>query len=111
MNGLRRWDIVIVPFPFVDADVEKMRPAVIVSRDDLLQRHDMAWLAMITSTLIAPWNSDITVEAVASTGLLRPSRIRIAKISTIDRQRIVRRVGSLAATDAKKVTAALKRWL
>lgn len=71
----------------------------------------MAWLAMITSTLIAPWSSDITVEAAESTGLLRPSRIRIAKIATMDRRRIVRRVGSLAPMDAKKVTAALKRWL
>jgi mRNA interferase MazF len=45
----RRWDIVVVPFPFTDQKTTKVRPAVVLSTDTLRERNGKYIVAMITS--------------------------------------------------------------
>jgi mRNA interferase MazF len=103
------FDVVLVPFPYVERLAEKRRPAVVISAPDVESRYGLVWLAMVTSAANAPWDCDIVISNLKVTGLPAPSRVRPAKIATADATRIVRRVGALASADAKALTEMLRR--
>jgi mRNA interferase MazF len=105
------YDVVVVPFPYSDRLAEKRRPAVVISSPALEKQHGLVWLAMITSAENRAWESDVTVTDLAGAGLPAPSRIRPAKIATVDGERIVRRIGALSAKDVRTVAAQLKKFL
>jgi PemK-like protein. len=47
-DGFTAYDVVIVPFPYVDRLAERRRPALVIS-SAALARHGVLWVAMITS--------------------------------------------------------------
>ena len=107
------FDIVIVPFPFSERAVSKRRPALVISNRAFIERHAHVVLAMITSASTAdssPWPSDVAIADPAAAGLHVPSVVRL-KVFTIDRALILRRAGTLGASDRKGVAKALDRWL
>jgi mRNA interferase MazF len=105
------FDVVVVPFPYADRLAEKRRPAVVISAPSLTRQHGLVWLAMVTSAENRRWSSDVPVDDLAITGLPVPSLVRPAKIATIDIERIVRRIGKLAAKEARSVEAHLRKFL
>lgn len=50
MGYLSAFDVVVVPFPFMDRPAVKRRPAVVVSSTEFNKVHEGKILAMITST-------------------------------------------------------------
>ena len=46
----KKWDIILVPFPFTDLSTSKKRPALIISPDEYNQNLDVV-IAFITSQL------------------------------------------------------------
>jgi mRNA interferase MazF len=104
------YDVVVVPFPYSDRLAEKRRPAVVISSPALEQQQGLVWLAMITSADNRAWHSDVTVSNLATAGLPAPSRVRPAKIATVDGERILRRIGKLSTKDARAVAAQLKKF-
>lgn len=110
MARYSRWDVVAVPFPFVEGDEAKHRPAVIVSANDLADRHRLYWLVMITSAAQGQWRDDIAIDDPKSVGLNVPCVIRPSKIATANEARISRRIGTLPARTRNALHAALKRF-
>lgn len=102
----RRFDVVVVPFPYSDQLAEKRRPALIVSADAFNRKHGLLWVAMITSSDNPRWDGDIPITAKA--GLPAPSVIRTAKIATIEPGRVVRVAGKV---DARTAAAVRKQLL
>jgi mRNA interferase MazF len=96
-------DIVVVPFPYADMLAEKRRPALVISNSKFNNKHGLVWVAMITSAENRSWPSDIELP-LAKTGLSAPSRIRVAKIATIDVARIVRKAGKIDTKTAESVS-------
>jgi PemK-like, MazF-like toxin of type II toxin-antitoxin system len=45
----RRWDVVSVPFPFIEGHATKRRPALVVSTDAFHRAHRACFGAMITT--------------------------------------------------------------
>jgi mRNA interferase MazF len=105
------FDVVVVPFPYADRLAEKRRPAVVVSARELEKRHGLVWLAMITSAENPRWDSDVAVSDLKLAALPAPSRVRAAKIATVDATRILRRIGRLSSKDAKGVKATLQKLM
>lgn len=109
MNIYKTFDVVVVPFPFVDSLKSKNRPALVVSSDKHFN-HPLSHsvLAMITSAVHNPWHLDIEITNLKSCGLLKPSIIRL-KLFTIDNRLIKERIGKLSLQDqhALKETASL----
>ncbi len=105
------YDVVVVPFPYSDRLAEKRRPAVVISAPVLEEQQGLVWLAMITSAENRAWDSDVAVSDLSVAGLPAPSRIRPAKIATVDGERIVRRIGKLSAKDRRAVMAQLKKFM
>jgi mRNA-degrading endonuclease toxin of MazEF toxin-antitoxin module len=104
------YDVVVVPFPYSDRLAEKRRPAVVISSPVLEQQQGLVWLAMITSADNRAWHSDVAVSDLTVAGLPAPSRVRPAKIATVDGERILRRIGKLSTKDARAVMAQLKKF-
>jgi mRNA interferase MazF len=102
-SDIARFSIVTVPFPYVDQFAEKRRPALIISKIELMTAHNLIWVAMITSAENRPWPEDIRVSSHQACGLPAPSVIRPAKIASIEASRIVSVLGSLGQDDAGRV--------
>ncbi len=99
----RRFDVVIVPFPYAGQLAEKRRPALVVSADVFNRKHGLLWVAMITSAANPRWDGDVPITNLDKAGLPAPSVIRTAKIATIEPARIVRIAGKIDGKAAKTV--------
>jgi mRNA interferase MazF len=106
----RSGEIVVVPFPYTDKLAEKRRPALVISSAAFNRKHGLIWVAMITSASNKSWPSDIDLP-LASTGLSAPSRVRIAKIATIDAARVLRKAGKIDQKTSKAVAKHLAEIL
>lgn len=101
------WDIVAVPFPFTDRNVQKKRPALVLTNSVYQEQHGHCILAMITSAKQSSWSTDIMIEDLDSAGLKSPSLVR-TKLFTLDDRLILRQVGELSKFDQKKVAKVLQ---
>ena len=99
------WDVVAVPFPFVDRAGLKRRPALVVSQESF-NRNGHSVLAMITTSSM-PWPTDSPLMQLSSSGLSRPCVVRL-KLFTLDNRLIIKRIGHLAEEDMIRVARALK---
>jgi mRNA interferase MazF len=108
----RRWDIVSVPFPFVEGDATKRRPALVVSTDAFHQMHRACFGAMITTARhmrdVRP--DDIEIKDLTRAGLPRPCVIRLARLATFEWSDRIRRAGTLDGGERRAVEALLQRW-
>ena len=104
--NLTKGDIVLVPFPFTDLSQTKLRPGVVLWVDS--QGQD------ITVCFISSQNLDcISIEPsdpeFTRTGLKLASKIRVARVVTLERRLIKRRLGSLGQQQIQHLNAALSR--
>ena len=107
MTSYDRGDVVLATLPFSDLTGVKQRPAVVVSAPhpsvDLLllpltSQHEHLQLGEFA---LADWKG---------AGLMFPSAVKRG-LFTLDRARINRRVGRLAAADQESLDRALRLWL
>lgn len=105
------YDVVVVPFPYADRLAEKRRPALVVSSAAMQAEYGLLWLAMITSAANQRWACDVEIGDLKSAALPAPSLVRPVKLATVDRTRIIRRIGRLGAADAKAVRNKLRELL
>ena len=104
---LRRFSVVVVPFPYSDRLAEKRRPALVISHEDLPEILGRVWVAMITS-VPASMLGDAVIADYLPAGLPVPSTLRASKIATLDSDRILRVLGRLGGRDEDTARAALK---
>ena len=101
-----RFDIVVVPFPFIDIETSKNRPALIISSSENFSK-DALVMAMITSALHTPWPLDVKIKDLDAAGLPVPSLIRM-KLFTLDYRLVIRKAGTLSAKDQVSFSKNLK---
>jgi len=95
------WDVVIVPFPFIEKGSTKRRPALVISKE-AFNKGGHAILAMITTKTHLPWPGDTEIGYHADAGLHMPCIVRL-KIFTLDNRLILKRIGHLSPNDIKEV--------
>jgi mRNA interferase MazF len=100
------FDVVVVPFPFVDAARTKPRPALVLSDAAFNRANRHTVLAMITRAAHTQWQSDHRIDELRPTGLRDPSVVRF-KVFTLDNRILQRRIGHLGDDDARGCAAAL----
>ena len=101
-----RFDVVVVLFPFIDADERKPRPGVVLSHREFNAEHKASVLAMITTAARSRWPTDVALADLSSAGLRHGSFVRL-KLFTLENALIARRIGNLATTDRRGVEQAL----
>ena len=87
-------DLVWVPFPHVEDNRLRSRPAVIVAAG-LAGSHDRCWALMVTAAANEPWPEDVPIPDHGALGLAIPSSIRVAKVATLPAAAATR-IGRLA---------------
>ena len=105
-----RWDVVAVVFPFLEGDQAKHRPALIVSTERLREKHDLYWVAMITTAKAGLREDDIPVSNHELAGLPESCVIRVSRLTTLSERQIVRRLGSIPPKQRNAVQALLRKY-
>lgn len=112
--SLTRGEIVLVPFPFTDLTVKKVRPAVILSMEP---RSEDVIVAFISSSLeskallLTDYLCEEKHPDFAQTGLKRSSTFRMSKLVTLHHSMILRKLGKASADIQKELDARLKKAL
>lgn len=84
MTSYKAGDVVWIAFPHVESERTRVRPALIVSDNMVGPDGSLCWAMMITNALRPDWPGDIIINDHQSVGLPHPSKIRTAKIATLD---------------------------
>jgi mRNA interferase MazF len=98
----RRFDIFLVTLdPTVGREIRKTRPCVVVSPDEMNEEIGTAIVApMTTKSHAYPTRVECTFQG-------KRGRVVLDQIRTVDRVRLVRRLGKLSAATSSEVLAVL----
>jgi mRNA interferase MazF len=104
----RRGEIHLVSFdPTVGAEIRKTRPALVILNDLSNQHSPITVVAAITSKFDPePYPTEVIVEPEES-GLPRTSAILLNQIRSVDRRRLMKRIGRAAPHTMRRVDRAL----
>ncbi len=107
-------EIVLTPFPYADLSQNKVRPALIISREEKLDKNlTIAFISSVIPEYVK--QSQITLREddkdFELTGLSRRSVIRCDKLATIDRSIILGKMGKLSDPLLEHVNLALRYYL
>jgi mRNA interferase MazF len=102
----KRFDVLVVPFPFTDSAAVKRRPALVLSAEPFNDRAGHLVLAMITSRENRGWPLDVEIRELRAAGLSHPSVVRM-KLFTLDERFVLRKAGKLATADVAAVQKSL----
>jgi mRNA interferase MazF len=95
--------------PSVGHEIKKTRPALVIQNDVGNRYSSLTIVAAITSSVSpVPYPVEVAVDPTTANGLDVRSSIRLDQIRTVDRQRIVRRLGVVDSATLAKVDEALK---
>ena len=109
MTVLRRGDTYLVEFdPTRSHEIQKTRPAVII-QNDIGNRHSpVTIVAAITSILSpTPYPVEVIIAPTHGNGLSTTSAIQLSQIRSVDKRRLVKRLGVVDPATMRKVDEAL----
>lgn len=104
-----RYDVVTVPFPFVDKSKTKRRPALVISNKEF-NRNNHTILAMITTKKEPAWLGDSQISDYADAGLRLPCLVRL-KFFTLDNKLLQKKIGHLSQKDSNQIAERLCSYL
>jgi len=84
--------------PTRGAEIAKMRPVIVVSRDEMNRNLDTIVVCPLTTKLHPRWRSRIPVTCAR-----RKAEIAVDQIRTISKNRLAKRLDDLPAVDAARV--------
>lgn len=114
--NINHGDVVLVDFPFASGARSKVRPALVIQNDRDNPRLLNTILVQITSTTHrAMEDTQVLVEVATpeglQTGLLIDSVINCVNLATVEKSKVLRKLGDMPPALMLKVHAALKAAL
>ncbi len=106
----KQGDIVLVPFPFTDLSGQKVRPAIILSRQENRDDVTVCFVSSINTKKIL-LNEILISEkdkSFADTGLKVRSIVKVTKIATLEKKVILGKLGMLGPENLNKIKGILK---
>ncbi len=109
MKTVIRGEIYLVEFdPAVGSEIKKTRPAIIIQNDVANRFSPITIVAAITSKFDEKlYPTEVLIHA-GEAGLKQDSVVVLDQIRTIDKTRIVKKIGKVSAFTLKRTDAALK---
>lgn len=103
-------ELVLLPYPFTDQEGSKVRPAIIISNDNFNKKcQDCVMIPLTTVIKDEPYSILINQEDLSLGKLLRPSRIRIDKIFTINKNLIMMQIGKINENTFLKIRSEISK--
>lgn len=90
----KAFDTVIIPFPFVDSNHSKLRPALVLSSEEFNLETKTVTCVMITSATRNAWSSDVEIKNLKQAGVKKKCYLRL-KIFTVQSTLIKKMIGKL----------------
>jgi mRNA interferase MazF len=105
----RRGDIFLVQFdPTVGHEIQKTRPALVIQNDVSNEYSPITIVAAISSQFSdPPFPREVVIEP-AESGLPKRSAVIVNQIRSVDRKRLLKKVGRLPAQSMERVDEAIK---
>jgi mRNA interferase MazF len=105
----RRGNIYLVSFdPTIGAEIQKTRPALVIQNDIGNQYSPATIVAAITSKFdLPPYPTEMVMEPEES-GLNRRSAVVLNQIRTVDRRRLIKRIGKASPEVMRLVDRAIQ---
>ena len=111
MVAVRRGDLVLVNLdPTVGVEIKKTRPAIVVSNDSINQFSQLVVVVPLTKNTAHLSPSHVLIPK-GSARLAFASKVVTEQIKAVDKQRVVKRLGSLPPSLLAQVEHALKNTL
>jgi len=110
MTFPRRGEIYLVSFdPTVRHEIQKTRPALIIQSDVSNEHSPITIEAAISSQFGSPPRPrEVLLATGGKSGLTQPSAAIMSQIRSIDRTRLVKRLGSLDPATMRRIDEAIK---
>jgi mRNA interferase MazF len=106
---LRRGDVFLVSFdPSLGHEIQKTRPAVVIQNDISNRYSPITIVAAISSSFSDPPHPREVIIEPGKSGLTKRSAVTLNQIRSVDRQRLVKKLGHLDSTTLRRVDEALK---
>jgi mRNA interferase MazF len=104
----QRGEIYLVSFdPTVGSEIQKTRPALVIQNDIGNQFSPVTIVAAITSTFdVPPYPTEVVMEPKDS-GLSQTSAVVLNQIRSVDRRRLIKRVGKASLSVMERVDRAI----
>jgi mRNA interferase MazF len=108
MTFPRRGEIYLVHFgPTVGHEIQKTRPALVIQNNVSNQYSPITIVAAISSQFGDPPHPREVVIKPGKSGLSKTSAVILNQIRSVDRQRLIKRLGAVDAATMKKSDEAL----
>ena len=109
MTQPRRGEVYLVNFdPVIGAEIRKTRPALILQNDVGNRHSPVTIVAAITSQFENPLYPTEILLHTGEAGVTKDSVILLNQIRTIDKRRMVRRLGAVRAETMQRVDRAIQ---
>ena len=105
----KKWDIILVPFPFTDLSSSKRRPGLIISPNEYNSEQDVVILFVTSKVDRQKRVGDYLVSKWKESGFPKPSMVRM-KFATIDKSIIVKKIGSLSKIDYENLSDEIRSF-
>lgn len=112
MTIYRQRQVLLVPVPFSDQNIEKRRPAVVLSSQAFNTAYGKCIIAAITSSIPNSLENDevlIKGSELAQAGLPKESIVKSGMLFTISNHKVLRQMGELTPATFNKVQQCLLR--
>ena len=106
-----RGEIVWVKFPFTDASLSKLRPALIISNDSVNKTGDYLLMQITTRTRNDDFSLLIGDTNYSDTPLLKPGELRLHKIFILNESLIHGKITTVSNSFMKTVIGKLTRLI
>jgi len=103
---IKQYDVVLINLdPTIGHEIKKMRPCVIISPDEMNKYISTIIIAPMT-TKSHPYPTRIPIKFGGKSGWIVLDQIR-----TVDKQRLIKKLGKLDSPTIKKIKAIIKEML
>ena len=111
MVAVRLGDVVVVNLdPTIGVEIKKTRPAIVVSNDSINHFSQLVIVVPLTKNTARVSPSHVVI-AKGTARLTFTSKVVTEQIKAVDKQRILRKLGSLTTAVMEQVDRALKNTL
>ena len=105
---MRKYQLIVVNLdPTVGSEINKTRPCLIISPDEMNNALKTIVVVPLTSTLKTNIPTRVKIKACAKSGLKNDSYAALDQIKTIDKSRAVTVIGEISDAEKHTVTATL----